>query len=90
MTNDEFGSRVGCHPSFASYLKRGLRMPGTDLFIEIILTFELDPVEAIDAYRAGPEGYSAYLRNTVFRYRRTMSESEDESGTAGTEADQVG
>ena len=66
MTNREFGARVGCDPSFASYLRSGKRMPGTDLFIEIILAFELDPVGAMDAYREGAEGFSAYLRRHVF------------------------
>lgn len=66
MTNKEFGTRVGCDASFASYLRSGKRMPGTDLFIEIVLEFELDPVEAMDAYRHGPAGFSEYLRSTVF------------------------
>lgn len=83
MTNAEFGAKVGCDPSFASYLRSGKRMPGTDLFIEIILAFELDPVEAIDAYRAGPEGYSAYLRRTVFG-------TDVPSDSSGTGIDRVG
>lgn len=83
MTNREFGKRVGCDPSFASLLKRGLRSPGTDLFIEIILAFELDPVEAIDAYRQGPENYSAYLRRTVF-------DPQVPEGTVSAGTDQVG
>jgi hypothetical protein len=78
MTNAEFGAKVGCDPSFASYLRSG-----TDLFIEIILVFDLDPVEAIDAYRAGPDGYSAYLRRTVFG-------TDVPAGSSGAGTDQVG
>lgn len=68
MTIVEFSRRVGCDPSFGSYLRSGSRMPGTDLFIEIIRVFDLNPDEAMTAYREGPEGYSAYLRRTVFAH----------------------
>jgi transcriptional regulator with XRE-family HTH domain len=86
MTNAEFGKRVGCDPSFASYLRSGKRMPGADLFIEIILAFELDPIAAMDAYREGPEGFSAYLRRTVF----DVEVPDVPSGTESAGTDQVG
>lgn len=77
MTNAEFGRKVGCDPSFASYLRSGHRMPGTDLFIEIVRAFHLDPDEAMTAYQEGPEGYSAYLRRTVFE---PVTEAADQVG----------
>jgi hypothetical protein len=89
MTNREFGTRVGCDPSFASYLRSGKRMPGTDLFIEIILAFELDPIEAMDAYREGTEGFSAYLRRTVFEVE-VPEGTDTERGTEKAGTDQVG
>lgn len=89
MTNKEFGTRVGCDPSFASYLRSGKRMPGTDLFIEIILAFELEPIAAMDAYRDGPEGFSAYLRRTVFEVGVPAGTGTD-SGTKVAGTDQVG
>ena len=76
MTNKEFGRRVGCDASMASYLRNGQRSPGTDTFVTIILTFELDPIEAMDAYRMGPEIFSRYLQATVFQYRTSLTPDE--------------
>jgi hypothetical protein len=93
MTNKEFGDRVGCDTSMASYLRNGKRSPGTDLFVDIILTFELDPVEAMDAYRLGPEVFSTYLRYTVFRYRTELTTDERTElgiGTVAAGTDRVG
>lgn len=93
MTNKEFGDRVGCDTSMASYLRNGKRSPGTDLFVDIILTFELDPLEAMDAYRLGPEVFSAYLRYTVFRYRTELTTDERTElgiGTVAAGTDRVG
>jgi hypothetical protein len=76
MTNKEFGRRVGCDASMASYLRNGQRSPGTDTFVTIILEFELDPIEAMDAYRLGPEIFSRYLQMTVFEYRTSFTADE--------------
>lgn len=93
MTNKEFGQRVGCDTSMASYLRNGKRSPGTDLFVDIILTFSLDPVDAMDAYRLGPEIFSRYLQCTAFRYRTELTDDERTElgiGTVPVPVDRVG
>lgn len=65
MTNEEFGERIGCHYSMASRLRNGERLPSRDLLRRIISAFELDRVEAYDAYDQGKEAFSRYLRDAV-------------------------
>lgn len=82
MTNEEFGERVGCHYSMASRLRNGERLPSRDLLRRIISAFELDRVEAYEAYDQGKEAFSRYLRDTVLE---TSSESSDPETTEPTE-----
>lgn len=66
MTNKEFAERVDVTDSYASYLRNGQRMPSGDLLVRIILTFELDPFSAMNAYQEGGDAFGAFLRDTVF------------------------
>ena len=83
-TNAAFAEMVGCDSSFASLLYNGKRSPGTELFVDIIKVFGLDPAEAVDAFHAGPEPYMRYLRRTAFTVDVPDdggTGTEDESGT---------
>lgn len=66
MTNDEFATRVGCHYSYASRLRRGERMPSVPLLFAIIVEFDLPETETLKAFRDGQLAFSAYLRREVF------------------------
>lgn len=66
MTNKEFAERVDVTDSYASYLRNGQRLPSGDLLVRIILTFEMDPISAMNAYKEGGDAFGAFLRDTVF------------------------
>jgi len=91
MTNEEFAGRVDVTDSYASYLRNGKRLPSGDLLVKIILTFELDPLPAMNAYQEGGNAFGAYLREHVFSTGRTappgtspVADTEPEPEPVGT------
>ena len=85
MTNEEFAGRVDVTDSYASYLRNGKRLPSGDLLVKIILTFELDPLPAMNAYQEGGNAFGAYLREHVFSTGRTVDTAD-----TGSEPEPVG
>jgi hypothetical protein len=49
MTNAEAGAKIGKSESYASLLRRDIRVPSSEVFALIVKTFHLDPGEAVDA-----------------------------------------
>jgi hypothetical protein len=66
VTNNEFARLTGCDYTMASKIRNGTRKPSTSLFTRIILVFELDAKEAVDAYAGGAVMFSDFLRKHVF------------------------
>lgn len=88
MTNEEFGEKVGCHYSMASRLRNGERLPSRDLLRRIIATFELNRIEAYEAYDHGKDGFSQYLRDAVLETPEPETDQttpESDGGHAGSE-----
>lgn len=75
VTHVDVARRLKCHESMASYMHAGKRMPGAELLIEMILEYDLDPMAAMLAHRAGPETFSAYVREHI--YRETPSGNQE-------------
>jgi hypothetical protein len=67
MTNEVFGSRVGCDYTMASRLRSGDRLPSRALLERIVKTFDLDGSEALEATSRGGPAFAAYLEEKVFR-----------------------
>lgn len=83
MTNEEFAGHLDVTDSYASYLRNGKRLPSGDLLVNIILTFELDPVPAMKAYQEGGNSFGAFLREHVFNAPSNEPETA-EPAPAGT------
>jgi hypothetical protein len=50
----------------ASKLRNGTRKPSTGLFTRIILVFDLDAEQAVEAYAGGAVIFGDFLRKNVF------------------------
>lgn len=66
VTNNEFARLTGCNYTMASKIRNGTRKPSAGLLTRIILVFELDAEQSIEAYAKGPVLFSDYLRKNVF------------------------
>ena len=66
VTNNEFARLTGCDYTMASKIRNGTRKPSTSLFTRIILVFDLDAKEAVEAYAGGAVLFSDFLRRNVF------------------------
>lgn len=67
VTLKEFSDSVGCHFTTASRLRAGQRMPGRELFNEIVKVYGLDPAEALRYFCGSREDFGRYLRSKVFK-----------------------
>lgn len=66
LTNEQFGERVGVHFTMASRLRNGMRLPSVTTLSNITREFNLDPQDALEAYRGGAEAFGRFLRERVF------------------------
>lgn len=69
VKNETFGFRVGCDYTMASKLRNGQRLPSRELLERIVAAFDLDANEALAATAAGPQAFSEYLNDRVFRVK---------------------
>lgn len=84
LTNEEFAQAVGCDFTHASKIRNGSRLPSLPLLIKIRDVYELtspeDSAALLDAYKAGPESFAAYLNSKVFEPGEAVqSDSRDVS-----------
>lgn len=66
MTNAEFARAIGCHVTTASRYRNGHRLPGVEKLEAIRSAFGLSHDEIHRLWQAGPQVFSAYLREKVF------------------------
>jgi transcriptional regulator with XRE-family HTH domain len=66
LTNQQFAQRTGRDFTTASKIRNGGRMPGLELFLKIVIEFDLDPREAIVAAYRGREAFKEFVNRTVF------------------------
>jgi transcriptional regulator with XRE-family HTH domain len=66
LTNQEFAQRTDCDFTTASKLRNGKRRPGIELFIRMIMEFDLDPKEAVLAFARGRASFRDYINRTIF------------------------
>lgn len=76
VTNNEFARLTGCDYTMASKIRNGTRKPSTGLFTRIILVFDLDAEQAVQAYAGGAVMFSDFLRKQVFN-----AVTDDETGS---------
>ena len=62
----EFAESVDCHFTTASRLRAGTRIPGRELFMRIVKTYDLDYNEALTAFCGPRDEFGSYLRTHVF------------------------
>lgn len=58
--------RLGISESYVSHLCAGRRMPSLRLIDKIVSEYDLEFTEVYSAYRAGPDEFSALLREKIF------------------------
>lgn len=66
VTNEEFGSKVGCDFTMASRLRNGQRLPSRELLERIVTAYGLDANEALRASAGGHASFAAYLKVEIF------------------------
>ena len=75
VTNAAFAQRVGCNYTMASKIRNGTRRPSGGLLTRIILAYELDAEQAIEAYAGGPVVFGDYLTEHVFKAPDAMADA---------------
>lgn len=67
VTNRQFAADIGVTESYASLIRAGKRLPGAPALVAMIVAFELDANEVVQAYRGGPKSLADFLSRTVPR-----------------------
>lgn len=62
LTNEEFGTKVGCHHSMASRLRSGKRLPGVVLMGRISKAYRIPMDDLMAAHRKGPKAFARLLK----------------------------
>lgn len=57
MTSRRLGELIGRSESYASLLRRGKRMPSTQVVLALVRVFDLDRADVLDALAEGPESF---------------------------------
>ena len=67
MTNRQFAAEIGVTESYASLIRAGKRLPGAAALVEIVIKFELDANEVVQAYARGPKALAEFLNERLPR-----------------------
>lgn len=65
-TNQSVADLIGVDQSYVSLIRHGQRMPSRQLLKRMIETLGMNSAEALTAFLAGQEEFSAYFKRTVF------------------------
>lgn len=67
MTSRALARELDVSESYVSYLRAGGRMPSAQVLSNLIANLGLDARAVMNAYREGPEGFSAFLLEQIPR-----------------------
>jgi transcriptional regulator with XRE-family HTH domain len=66
LTNPRFAELTGCDFTSASKIRNGHRRPSLELFMRMMIVFNVDANDAVDAWKRGPRAFTDFLNEMIF------------------------